>query len=128
MVVDEEFMQQVVETVAPLPVCFHHMALDKLQQPVSEALAAIQRCGVVRVISTGRAENVMAGKETLKDMVHWTKEHNNKVVVTAATGVTAAVVHDLIAATGVPEVHASKFSEVAPALGKTPRAQNVSKL
>lgn len=119
--VDSTFMAHLVSTLAPMPVTFHHAALDRCDQTMPRALSVLQGCGVARVLSTGRAKDVMAGADTLREMVTLAGRGLAPPVITAATGVNAGNVIDLVKTTGVHQVHASKFDEVAKALGKTPR-------
>jgi copper homeostasis protein CutC len=83
-------------------------------------LARLQQCGVRRVITTGRAANVMAGKAVLKHLVEL-QAQGKSPVVTAATGVTAENVQELLTFTEVQQVHASKFEAVSKVLGKQRR-------
>jgi len=118
--VDTQFFQRLVETVTPMQVTLHHSALDKCDETYDLVLPRLHAVGVHRIITTGRATNVMQGKGEIKRLLALEKA-GKAPIITAATGVNAANVKELIATTGVSQVHASKVAEVAAALGCRPR-------
>jgi copper homeostasis protein CutC len=112
-----------------MPIIFHHSALesvavrcDIIDVPLFDALLQLKACGVSKVLSTGREADVMAGRTVLAQMVQASLS-GQAPLVTAATGINGSNVRDLIAATSVPAVHASKAAEVCAALGRARRPE-----
>jgi len=101
--VDAPRTRALVEAAAPLPVTFHR-AFDRVADKVS-ALEALIDAGVARVLTSGGAPTALEGAETIAALV---RQARDRMVVLAGGGVRAHNVRDLIALTGVREVH-SRF-------------------
>ena len=101
--VDAPRTRALVEAAAPLPVTFHR-AFDRVADKVS-ALEALIDAGVARVLTSGGAPTALEGAETIAALV---RQARDRMVVLAGGGVRAHNVRDLIALTGVGEVH-SRF-------------------
>lgn len=99
--VDAGSMERLIEASRPLSVTFHR-AFDATRD-ADEALDALLRLGVDRVLSSGRARSAVEGSATLARMVN---RAGDRLVVMAGGGVRAAGVPRLLRETGVSEVHA----------------------
>jgi len=87
---------------APLPlVC--HRAFDLCADPHA-ALAALVRLGVDRVLTSGQARSAPEGAVLLRELV---LAAGGRIAVMAGAGVRDANVAELVARTGVTEVHLS---------------------
>ncbi len=100
--IDADATAQLVSWAAPLPLTFHR-AFDEVPDPHS-ALEELIDLGVARILSAGQAANAPAGAELLSALV---QRAGNRLTVIAGGGVRPQNVAQLIARTGVREVHAS---------------------
>ena len=106
--VDAKTLQQLMSAARPMSVTFHR-AIDMTRDAhLIDNLDALIHIGVDRVLTSGLANDVIAGKATIKRMVNHCRERG--VVIMAGGGVTAANIQQLVAETGVNEVHASARS------------------
>lgn len=80
-----------------------HRAIDQCAD-YSKALEAVISLGCERVLTSGMAENVEKGIETLASMV---KQADGRVSIMAGAGLNAENVQDVVRKTGVREVHLS---------------------
>jgi len=101
--VDAPRTRAFVAAAAPLPVTFHR-AFDRVADKAS-ALDVLIDAGVARVLTSGGAPTALEGAETIAALV---RQARDRIVVLAGGGVRAHNVRDLIALTGVREVH-SRF-------------------
>ena len=99
--VDVPNVERLIEASGPLSVTFHR-AFDGARD-ADEALDALLGLGVDRVLSSGRARSALEGSATLARMVN---RAGDRLVVMAGGGARADGVPELIARTGVTEVHA----------------------
>jgi copper homeostasis protein len=86
----------------PLAVTFHR-AFDQLAEP-ARGLDALLALGIDRVLTAGGAADAPAGATVLRALV---ARAGGRITVMAGGGVRAANWRALVAATGVPELHAS---------------------
>ena len=100
-IVDEELTRHIVRLAAPMEVTFHRAFDEALQEPLA-ALAAVARCGCHRLLTSGQAATALQGAEVIRRLVGATS-----VKILAGSGITPWNVADLLAATGVREVHGS---------------------
>ena len=91
-----------VRLAEPLPVTFHR-AIDMTRDPVS-ALEAVKETGARRVLTSGGAERVTEGLDTVARMVAAT---GNTLTVMAGSGINPKTIAAVAAATGVMEFHAA---------------------
>lgn len=98
---DVERCAELVELARPLPATLHR-AFDRTPDP-DEALEQAVRAGFARVLTAGGAASAAAGTEVLAALV---RRAAGRVEIVAAGGVRASDVRRLVAATGVPAVHA----------------------
>ena len=100
--VDFELTRRMVQLAAPMEVTFHR-AFDEAQQDPIEALQAIMEAGCHRLLTSGQAPTAPQGAAVIKRLV----DHTASLKILAGSGVTPDNVRQLIAATGVTEVHGS---------------------
>lgn len=98
--VDVERTRALVEDANPLSVTFHR-AFD-FTRDAEEALEAVIRAGVSRVLTSGRAATALDGVSTLSQLV---RQAGDRLTVIAAGGITEDNVRRLVQATLVREVH-----------------------
>ena len=100
--VDVELTRHMVQLAAPMEVTFHR-AFDEAQQDPIEALQAVMEAGCHRLLTSGQAPIAPQGAAVIKRLV----DHSSSLKILAGSGVTPDNVRQLIAATGVTEVHGS---------------------
>ncbi|GJG86196.1 copper homeostasis protein CutC [Gemmatimonadetes bacterium T265] len=88
------------DAARPLPVTFHR-AFDAARDP-AEALEVLLALGVDRVLTSGGAASALAGAATLAALV---RQADGRLAVLAGGSITAANVGQVVAASGVREVH-----------------------
>jgi len=98
--VDEDQTRRLVDTAGGLPVTFHR-AFD-FAPDVAAALEVLVTAGVSRVLSSGGAPTAREGADTLAALV---RQADARMAVMAGGGVREENVRDIIATTGVREVH-----------------------
>lgn len=98
--VHEEQTRSLVDTAGGLPVTFHR-AFD-FAPDLSLALEVLIAAGVSRVLSSGGAPTAREGADVLAALV---RQAGGRLVVMAGGGVREENVGDIIATTGVREVH-----------------------
>jgi copper homeostasis protein len=100
--IDEDRMSQLVGRAAPMQVTCHR-AFDMTRDP-EEAIEALVRCGVDRVLTSGQADDAVDGVATLQRTI---KAANGRIVVLVCGALTEATIGDVLAATGAQEMHFS---------------------
>ena len=100
--VDEDAVRAIVEIAEGRPVTFHR-AFDAACEPW-EALEALVRCGVARVLTSGGPASALQGFARLGALV---KAAVDRLVVMPGGGVRADHVAALVEGTGVREVHSA---------------------
>ncbi len=100
--VDRERLGELLAAAAPLPVTFHR-AFDVAAEPLA-ALATLHELGVARVLTSGQARDAVAGAAAIAACVRAARPG---LSVMAGAGVRDTNVRELVAATGVREVHLS---------------------
>ena len=100
--VDLGLTRRIVQLAAPLEVTFHRAFDEALQDPI-EALQAVMEAGCHRLLTSGQAPTALQGAAVIKRLV----DHSSCLKILAGSGVTPDNVRQLIAATGVTEVHGS---------------------
>ncbi|ORT49162.1 copper homeostasis protein CutC [Vibrio sp. qd031] len=109
--IDQEFCREAVALAGPLGVTFHR-AIDHCNDPIG-GLDPLISLGVERVLTSGGKASAERGIETLSSMV---KQANGRLSIMAGAGINQANVANIVAKTGVREVHLS---------GKTLRDSNM---
>lgn len=100
--VDLGLTRRIVQLAAPMEVTFHRAFDEALQDPI-EALQAVMEAGCHRLLTSGQAPTAPQGAAVIKRLV----DHSSCLKILAGSGVTPDNVRQLIAATGVTEVHGS---------------------
>ena len=100
--IDTGLTRRIVQIAAPMEVTFHRAFDEALQDPI-EALQAIMEAGCHRLLTSGQAPTAPEGAAVIKRLV----DHASNLKILAGSGVTPDNVRQLIAATGVTEVHGS---------------------
>jgi len=115
--VDVQRTRQLVDIARPLKVTYHR-AFDMSLDPIG-SLEDVVRTGAERILTSGGAENAIAGARTLRQLVDVAGE---QVIIMAGGGISPQNVRTLIEETGVREVHASlKSSMESPMRHKNER-------
>jgi copper homeostasis protein len=100
--IDRERMRALCDAAAPLPVTCHR-AFD-LCADLERELDVLIELGVARVLTSGGAASAPAGAAAIAALV---RRAAGRIVVVAGAGVRDTNVRELVAATGVREVHLS---------------------
>ena len=99
--VDVEVTRRLVQLAAPMEVTFHR-AFDEAQQDPQEALWAVAAARCDRLLTSGQRLTALEGADVIRQLVGVTG-----VKILAGSGVTPGNVRQLVAETGVREVHGS---------------------
>jgi copper homeostasis protein len=100
--VDRDAVRALVERASPLPITFHR-AFDAAHDR-SAALDALIALGVKRVLTSGGARTALEGKAVLRELV---RRARGRITIIAAGGVRAQNAAEIVAASGVTEIHSS---------------------
>lgn len=100
--IDVASVRELVALARPLAVTFHR-AFDRVRDPL-RALDVLASLGIERVLTSGGAEDAYAGREALRGLVAHAR---GRVVVLAGGGVRAHNAREIVAASGVVELHSS---------------------
>lgn len=109
--IDGDRTRVLIDAAGSLPVTFHR-AFD-VTRDADEALDALLELRVDRVLSSGRAETALQGIPTLARMVD---RAAGRLVVLAGGGIREENMKQVIAETGVREVHVRAASQVPTAM------------
>lgn len=116
--VDLGLTRRIVQLAAPMEVTFHRAFDEALQDPI-EALQAVMEAGCHRLLTSGQAPTALQGAAVIKRLV----DHSASLKILAGSGVTPDNVRQLIAATGVTEVHGSCKTSLPDGTLQTDAAQ-----
>jgi copper homeostasis protein len=111
--IDTDHLKSFVGVANGLPVTFHR-AFD-FTPDLPAALEQLIDCGVTRVLTSGGARTALEGADTIARLVDLA---GDRITVVAGGGIREDNVREVIARTGVNEVHARITSAVA---GEAPR-------
>ena len=100
--VDVQPCQALVAAAGPLDITFHR-AFD-MTRDLSEALEDVCALGIRRVLTSGGRQDVPAGADQIATLVGQAK---GRVSIMPGGGVTAENLAEIVAATGVKEIHLS---------------------
>ena len=109
--VDVERLRPLVELVRPMSVTFHR-AFDLVREQAS-ALDALIVLGIDRVLTSGGAPTAAAGIAPIASLV---QRAGDRLIVMAGGSITASNVSEIVAATGVREVHVRGAARVPSAM------------
>jgi len=99
--IQREQLQALVSAAGPMRVAFHR-AFDRTPD-ATDALATLLEAGVGLVLTAGHAPTALAGAATLRSLRALA---GDRLVILAGGGVRGDNVQDIVADTGVAEVHA----------------------
>lgn len=109
--IDEARMGSLVAAAGSLAVTCHR-AFDMTRDP-AEALEALIRCGVGRVLTSGQRDRVEDGAPLLADLV---RQAAGRIVIMGCGGIDAHNVADMLRRTGLQEIHFAAPREVPSAM------------
>ena len=104
--VDVERTRRLVERARELPVTFHR-AFDAVHDQ-SAALEEVIAAGATRILTSGAAATALDGADRLAALVH---QAGGRLTIVAGGGVRAHNVREIVARSGVHEVHARHEDE-----------------
>lgn len=119
--IDEARTDRLVEAARPMKVTFHR-AFDQSRGPY-EALDALIRLGVERVLTSGQAPSAWEGRDVIARL---NRQAGDDIIVMAGGGITASNVGGIIEVCGVREVHVGSFCETVVESEMTYRKTEVS--
>lgn len=99
--IDGAAMRLLIAAAGPLPLTFHR-AFDRIADR-SAALETLVDLGVSRVLTSGAAATALDGAAEIRRLVD---QAAGRIAIVAGGGVRAHIVENLVAMTGVSEVHA----------------------
>ena len=108
---DEPRMQALVDAAGPMDTTSHR-AFDMTRDP-AEAVDALVRCGVKRVLTSGLRDTALEGLDNLARTV---KHANGRLIVMACGGLTADNIAKVREATGVREMHFAALTQAPSAM------------
>lgn len=108
--VDLDTCKRLVDAAAGLPVTFHR-AFDLARSPL-DALDAVLTLGAGRLLTSGQEATALAGAPLIATLV---RTAGDRLSVMAGGGITAGNVAEVVAATGVSEIHFSGRADVGSA-------------
>jgi len=109
--VDVDRTRSLVESAAGLPVTFHR-AFDRVRN-LPDALEQLVEIGVTRVLTSGGAPTAVDGASAIAALV---AQARGRIVILAGGGVREHNVRDIVAQTGVGEVHSRDVWGIGRAL------------
>lgn len=98
--IDESVTRTLVEAARPMAVTFHR-AIDLTRDPI-EAMEALVRLGIERVLTSGQANTALEGAPVIRRIVDWS---GGRVTVLAGGGINEANASRIVHETGVTEIH-----------------------
>lgn len=109
--IDEARMRQLVDAAGPLNVTCHR-AFDMTRDPY-EALEALIRCGVGRVLTSGQRDTAEDGAGLLAELV---KAAGDRIIIMGCGGLTPANISQIHGATNLPEMHFASLKDLPSAM------------
>jgi copper homeostasis protein len=109
--IDTSRTGHLAQLAAPLKVTFHR-AFD-MSRDLLQALGDLRKTGVHRVLTSGGKQTALQGAATLRQLV---EAADGDISIMAASGIEEQNVAELLARTGVREVHASLRATVPSAM------------
>lgn len=106
--IDEARMRMLVEAAGPINVTCHR-AFD-MTRDAAEALEALIRCGVGRVLTSGQRDTAEEGADLLAALV---RQAGSRIVVMGCGGLRPDTIAAVHLKTGLPELHFAALRDVA---------------
>ena len=100
--VDEAATRRLIEAARPLPVTYHR-AFDMARDPF-EALDALLRLGVERLLTSGQEKSAVEGMDLIADLV---RRAGDRLIVMPGGGITERNLQKVLKHTGAREIHGS---------------------
>lgn len=105
--IDESRMTVLVEAAGPLAVTCHR-AFDMTREP-AEAIEALIRCGIGRVLTSGQRDTAVEGQALLAQLV---KQAAGRIIVLGCGALDARNIAGVQRATGLTEMHFAALKDV----------------
>jgi copper homeostasis protein len=105
--IDKDRTRELLVLAQPMSVTFHR-AFDVCRDPLA-ALEDLIEIGVDRVLTSGQQADAMSGAETIKRLID---AAGDRIVVMACGGIDETNAAQVVAATGVSELHFTAFDEL----------------
>ena len=109
--VDVARTRELVQLASPLETTFHR-AFD-LSADLNQALEDVIATGASRILTSGGEHTAPAGSEQIRKLVEAAR---SRIVIMAGSGIQSRNLRQVLAATGVNEVHASAKASLAGAM------------
>jgi len=109
--VDGERTRNLVSRASGLPVTFHR-AFDATKN-LPDALDVLIQAGVTRVLTSGGARTALEGASVISSLVGRSRD---RIAIIAGGGIREHNVREVVARTGVREVHSREVQGIAHAL------------
>jgi copper homeostasis protein len=109
--IDEQRMSELTKAAGPLSVTCHR-AFDMTRNP-TEALEALIRCKVGRVLTSGQRDTAVEGAALLADLV---RHAGDRIVILGCGALDAGNIAEIRRTTGLSEMHFAALKEVPSAM------------
>ena len=109
--IDEERMGELVRAAGPLNVTCHR-AFDMTRDP-TEALEALVRCKVGRVLTSGQRDTALEGADLLAELV---RQAGNRIIILGCGALGPENIAKVLEKTGLTEMHFAALSDVPSAM------------
>jgi copper homeostasis protein len=109
--IDEARMGELVRAAGPLNVTCHR-AFDMTRDPV-EALEALVRCKVGRVLTSGQRDSALEGAELLAALV---RQAGERIIILGCGGLDPDNIAEVLGRTGLKEMHFAALADVPSAM------------
>ncbi|TPK79448.1 copper homeostasis protein CutC [Mesorhizobium sp. B2-4-18] len=109
--IDEQRMRELTEAAGPLNVTCHR-AFDMTRDP-AEALEALIRCRVGRVLTSGQRDTAIEGLALLQELVLLAGE---RIIILGCGGLDLGNIAEVRARTGLAEMHFAALKDVSSAM------------
>ncbi|MER9326464.1 copper homeostasis protein CutC [Mesorhizobium sp. M0488] len=109
--IDEQRMRELTEAAGPLNVTCHR-AFDMTRDP-AEALEALIRCKVGRVLTSGQRDSAVEGLPLLADLV---RQAGDRIVILGCGGLDLGNIAQVRKTTGLAEMHFAALKDVPSAM------------
>ncbi|TIS57673.1 MAG: copper homeostasis protein CutC [Mesorhizobium sp.] len=105
--IDEKRMSELVQVAGGLNVTCHR-AFDMTRDP-AEALEALIRCKVGRVLTSGQRDTALEGADLLANLV---RQAGDRIIVLGCGGLAPENIAEVLAKTGLTEMHFAALKDV----------------
>ncbi|CAN7676971.1 copper homeostasis protein CutC [Mesorhizobium amorphae] len=115
--IDEQRMSGLVQAAGSLNVTCHR-AFDMTRNPV-EALEALIRCKVGRVLTSGQRDTALEGADLLAELV---RQAGDRIIILGCGALTPDNIAEVLEKTGLSEMHFAALADVPSAMAyRNPR-------